>query len=60
MNTEVRLKKALFKQLTQFNELTGVSIAKCVDEAVANWIECVAPDRIEAALSQSEIRHARN
>jgi predicted DNA-binding protein len=56
MKTDVRVSPALHEQLSYYHSVTGTSINKCINEAIRNWLECIAPDRLERVLSQGEIK----
>jgi predicted DNA-binding protein len=43
-----RIDAELYERLRDYQEKTGVPISRCIDDAVKDWLESVAPLRLEA------------
>lgn len=46
--TNCRIDSELLAQIREYSEKTGVPISRCIDEATSQWLQCVAPVRLEA------------
>ena len=55
MKMTVGVSPYLYRELQKHKQLTGKAISDAVDEALNNWLQCVAPTEIDAVISQAEI-----
>jgi hypothetical protein len=46
--TPVRIKAEFLERLKDYSAKTGVPVSRCIDEAVSDWLNCVAPARLRA------------
>jgi hypothetical protein len=46
--TPVRIKAEFSERLKAYSAKTGVPVSRCIDEAVSDWLDCVAPTRLKA------------
>jgi hypothetical protein len=54
-----RIDLGLMEELREYSKITGVPTNRCVEEAVARWLQTVAPTRIEA-MQRQEVRFNEN
>lgn len=38
----------IHRRVKEYSELTGISMNRIVDDMATDWLECVAPARLEA------------
>ena len=43
-----RIDKEIYDRLSEYSEITGVPVSRCIAEACERWLTVVAPTRIEA------------
>lgn len=51
----VRIDEMLYARLGTYEKETGVPIARAVNEAVATFVECVIPPRLEFFRGQKPV-----
>jgi hypothetical protein len=54
-----RIDKEIYDRLSQYSELTGVPVSRCIAEACERWLTEIAPTRIEA-MKRREVRFNEN
>lgn len=52
----VRVDEILYGRLKQYEKVSGVPIARSVNDAVANFVECVLPPRLEFLQMERQSR----
>jgi hypothetical protein len=48
MQVNARIDKEIYDRLSQYSELTGVPVSRCIAEACERWLMDVAPGRVES------------
>jgi Ribbon-helix-helix domain len=46
--TPVRIRAEFLERLKDYSARTGVPVSRCIDEAVSDWLNSVAPARLRA------------
>jgi len=41
-----RIDKEIYDQLSEYSEITGVPVSRCIAEAAGDWLQCVVPFRL--------------
>jgi hypothetical protein len=48
-----RIDKEIYDRLSEYSEITGVPVSRCIAEACERWLTEVAPTRVEAVKRSS-------
>jgi Ribbon-helix-helix domain len=50
-----RIDKEIYDRLSEYSEITGVPVSRCIAEACERWLTEVAPTRVEAMQRSSVV-----